>query len=177
MTRKTLLPERTKYKYVSHKTTVDCSDVCKNVTTYTYKKYTRTYNSGTTTYSCPAGYTKEGSGASTKCYKYVTTNSGNLSCSAYGRDYKLSGSNCVKTVNVYKDVTKYDTVTVTVPETVTEKVAKTRKVPIYKKITYYRYRVRKQLTEAGVTYKWSTSKNDKNLLAAGYELTGNKRGV
>ena len=167
----------TKYEYVSHKTTVDCSDVCKNVTVYTYKKYTRTYNSGSTTYSCPSGYTKEGSGSSTKCYKYVTTGSGNLSCSSYGSDYKLSGSNCIKTVNVYKDVPKYDTVTITVPETVTERVKKTRKVPIYEKLTYYRYRVREQLTEAGITYKWSTSKNDKKLLAAGYELTGNKREV
>ena len=166
----------TKYTYVSHKTTVDCTDVCKNVTTYIYEKYTRTYNAGTTTYSCVNGY-KEGSGSSTKCYRYVTTNTGNLSCSSYGSDYKLSGTNCVKTENVYKDEVKYKTETVKVPYTVNEQVKKTRKVPIYEKLTYYRYRVRKQLTEAGITYKWSTSKNDKKLLAAGYELTGNKREI
>ena len=30
-----------KYEYVSHKTTVDCTNVCQNVTTYTYKKSKR----------------------------------------------------------------------------------------------------------------------------------------
>lgn len=166
----------TKYEYVSHKTTVDCSDVCKNVTTYNYKKYTRSYSSGSTTYSCPSGYTKTGSGANTECYKYVTTSS-KLSCSRYGSGYKLKGSTCVKTVVETEIVPVYKDETITVPVTVTEKVKKTRKVPVYEKLTYYRYRVREQLTEAGTTYKWSTSKNDKKLLAAGYELTGNKREV
>ena len=144
---------------------------------YTYKKYTRTYNSGTTTYSCPTGYTKEGSGANTKCYKYVTSGSGTLSCSTYGSDYKLSGSNCIKTVTVYKDVPVYKDVTTTVPVEVTTKVEKTRKIPIYEAITYYRYRTRKQLTVAGTYYKWSRSKNDQNLISLGYELTGKKREV
>ena len=166
-----------KYEYVSHKTTVDCTNVCQNVTTYTYKKYTRTYNSGSTTYSCPTGYTKEGSGANTKCYKYVTSGSGTLSCSTYGSDYKLSGSNCIKTVTVYKDVPVYKDVTTTVPVEVTTKVEKTRKIPIYEAITYYRYRTRKQLTVAGTYYKWSRSKNDQNLISLGYELTGKKREV
>ena len=168
--------DTTRYEYQSHKTTVDCTNVCKNVTTYVYKKYTRTYNSGSTTYSCPTGYIKEGSGASTKCYKNVTTTS-KLSCASYGSGYTLSGTNCIKTTNVTTKVPVYKDETITVPETVTERVAKTRKVPIYENITYYRYRVREQLTEAGVKYKWSTSKADKSLLALGYELTGNKREV
>lgn len=60
-----------KYEYVSDKTTVDCSNVCKNVTTYTYKKYTRSYVSGGTNYTCPSGYTLSG----TKCSKTYTVNS------------------------------------------------------------------------------------------------------
>ena len=55
----------TKYVYVSYKTTVDCSNICKNVTTYTYQKYTRTYVAGGTNYSCPSGYTLSG----TNCTK------------------------------------------------------------------------------------------------------------
>jgi len=60
-----------KYEYVSDKTTIDCSNVCKNVTTYTYKKYTRSYQSGSASYTCPSGYTLNG----TKCSKTFTVNS------------------------------------------------------------------------------------------------------
>ena len=41
-------------------------------------------------------------------------------------------------------------------------------------VTYYRYRTRKYLS--GTTdYKWSSTNNDKNLLDAGYKLTGTTR--
>ena len=166
------------YRYVSHKVVPDCDDVCQYVTYYTYKVYKRTYKAGTTTYSCPTNYpNKEGSGANTKCYKYVTTGSGTLSCSTYGSDYKLSGSNCIKTETIYETVPVYSEVTTTVPVEVTTKVEKTRKIPIYEAITYYRYRTRKQLTVAGIDYKWSTSQNDQNLISLGYQLTGRKKEV
>ncbi len=138
-----------KYEYVSHKTTVDCSNVCQNVTTYTYKKYTRSYSSGSTSYSCAAypGYT-------------------------------LEGSNCVKRTGgsvTYEPI--YETVTTKVPYKVVVEVQKTRQVPVKGYVTYYRYRTRKQLTVAGTYYKWSTSKNDQTLLSQGYYLTGNKKEV
>lgn len=138
-----------KYEYVSHKTTVDCSDVCQNVTTYTYKKYTRSYSGGGTSYSCDAypGYT-------------------------------LEGSNCVKRTSgsvTYEPI--YETVTTKVPYKVVVEVQKTRQVPVKGYVTYYRYRTRKQLTVAGTYYKWSTSKNDQTLLSQGYYLTGNKKEV
>ena len=135
-----------RYDYVSHKTTVDCSNVCQNVTVYTYKKYTRSYNSGSTTYSCPSGYS-------------------------------LEGTNCVKRETKYTYEPIYETVTTTVPVEVKKEVEKTRQVPIKENVKYYRYRTREQLTVAGTYYKWSTSKNDKNLLEQGYYLTGNKREV
>ena len=165
------------YQYVSHKTVPVCDDVCKNVTYYTYKVYKRTYTEGTTTYSCPTGYTKEGSGASTKCYKYVTTGTGTYSCSTYGSDYKLDGANCIKTETIYKEVPIYKEVTTTIPVEVVEKVERTKNIPIYEEVKYYRYRTREQLTVAGYDIKWSTSKNDQYLLSLGYYLTGKKEEV
>ena len=137
-----------RYDYVSHKTTVDCSNICQNVTTYTYKKYTRSYNSGSTTYSCAAypGYT-------------------------------LEGTSCVKRETTYTYEPIYETVTTKVPVEVKKEVEKTRQVPIKENVKYFRYRTREQLTVAGTYYKWSTSKNDQSLLSQGYYLTGNKREV
>ena len=166
-----------KYEAKGSDVVMNCNDICKYEVVYKYAKYTRTYNAGKTTYSCPAGYTLEGSGSSTKCYKYVTSNTGQLSCSSYGSDYKLSGSSCIKTETEYKYTPVYETVTTKVPYTVTKEVEKTRQEPIYENITYYRYRTRTQLTVAGTTYKWSTSQNDQSLLNAGYKLTGNKKEV
>ena len=163
----------TKYVYQSQKTVPECDDICKNVTYYTYKKYTRSYTEASTTYSCPTGYTKSGSGANTKCTKTVP--SGGLSCSSYGSRYKLVGSYCVWEEELFKDVPVYQ------DKVVVDKVVKTKKVPvygyvdgdpIYETVTYYRYRTRKQLTVAGVDYKWSSSANDKSLLDAGYEVIG-----
>ena len=166
-----------KYEAKGSDVVMDCNDVCKYEVVYKYAKYTRTYNAGKTTYSCPTGYTAEGSGANTKCYKYVTSDTGKLSCSAYGSDYKLDGSNCVKTETEYKYIPIYETITTKVPYTVTKEVEKTRQEPVYENITYYRFRTRKQLTVAGTTYKWSKSQNDQSLLDAGYRLTGNKKEV
>ncbi len=143
-------PNKTTWnEYISHKTTVDCSDVCKNVTIYTYKKHKRTYTPASTSYSC----------------------------SAYGSDYKLEGTNCIKTEVQYKEVPIYETITKQVPETVTVEVEKTKQEPVYGYVKYYRYRTRKQLTVASTYYKWSESKNDQKLLDLGYKLTGKKKEV
>ncbi len=123
----------------------------------------------TKTATCPSGYTK----SNNECVKYPTK-TGTASCP---NGFNKVGNECVKngtdtlTKNAtcpsdqrlnngkcYKDVNK----TITVEDT--------------KKVTYYRYRLRDY--EGGVTdYKWSPSDNDKNLLDAGYKLTGKTREV
>lgn len=54
-----------KYEYISDSTTIDCDDVCKNVTIYKYTKYTRSAIGGK--YECSTGWTLSG----TKCTKVV----------------------------------------------------------------------------------------------------------
>ncbi len=54
---------------------------------------------GTTTYTCPTGAKKEGSGSSTKCYKNVTT----YSCPS---GYKEEGSG--SSLKCYKNVRRYE---------------------------------------------------------------------
>ena len=120
---------------------------------------------------CPYGYIKSGN----SCIKNtIDTTTGTVYCPD---EYTKSGNSCVKNevstkntevscpvgynktsdnTKCYKDVEK------------TEKVTETRDV------TYYRYRIREYI--GGTTdYKWSTSKNDKKLLDAGYKLTGKTR--
>ena len=43
-----------------------------------------------------------------------------------------------------------------------------------KQVTYYRYSSRQYVKES-ISYKWSTSKEDKKLTDAGYKLTGKTR--
>ena len=102
----------------------------------------------TGTASCPTGTVKSGN----TCYKYITYYDYEdvvLSCPT---GYKVTSDND----KCYKNV-----------ETV-EKVTETRDV------TYYRYRVR-EYKGGTADYKWSKSKEDKELLNAGYKLTGKTR--
>jgi len=55
-----------------------------------------------------------------------------------------------------------------------KEVTTTEKVTEDKEVTYYRYRIR-EYVGGTVDYKWSSSKNDKELLNAGYKLTGKTR--
>ena len=100
-----------------------------------------------TTYSCPSGYTLNG----TKCSKKTTdtktaTKNEKLTYSCSNKDYTLNGDKCTKTVDVY---TKY---------------------------TYYRYQEKKFISGTR-DIKWSTSKTDSTLLKQGYVLTGNKKEI
>ena len=80
-------------KTVNFKDVVVCSTCYKNVTTETC-----TTTPGATTYSCPSGYTKEGSGSSLKCYKNVTS----YSCpSGYTKEGSGSSLKCYKNVTSY----------------------------------------------------------------------------
>lgn len=144
------------YSLVSTNKVLNCNNSCVYDTVRVYKKQTRTYIPGETTYSCPSGYVLEG----TSCSKYET-----------------------KVENIYEEVPKYETVTESVPVVKTVAVTKTRQVPvygykngdpIYEDVTYYRFRTRTQLTKASTDYKYSESDNDQSLLKLGYKLTGKK---
>ena len=105
-----------------------------------------TIDTTTGTVYCPDEYTKSGN----SCVKNeVSTKNTEVSCPV-GYNKTSDNTKC------YKDVEK------------TEKVTETRNV------TYYRYRIREYIGGT-IDYKWSTSKNDKKLLDAGYKLTGKTR--
>ena len=84
-------------KTVNFKDVVVCSTCYKNVTTETC-----TTTPGATTYSCPSGYTKEGSGSSLKCYKYVIS----YSCPT-GTDYKEGSGTSLKCYDVKEGTIEY----------------------------------------------------------------------
>ena len=54
--------------------------------------------------------------------------------------------------------------------------AKLRKVNKHDYVTYYRYRTRSYISGTTKT-AWSSTQNDKDLLNAGYVLTGNKKEI
>jgi len=91
--------------------------------------------------------------------------------------YVKNDNSCVKTTNTYQNYGKVCPTgyTLTKDESkcskeVTSTVTKTDT----KEVTYYRYRLREYINGT-TTYKWSSSKTDKNLLNAGYKLTGRTR--
>lgn len=100
--------------------------------------------------------------------------------------YKVEYIYETKTVPVYKTrtVDVYTTKTVpvytlkTVPVYTEKKVPvySTREIPIYTNVTYYRSKTC-TYTSGGTYYKWSTSKNDTNLIKQGYKLTGNVKQI
>ena len=119
--------------------------------------------------TCPANYQQSG----TNCIKYQASTD-KATCPD---KYTPSGDKCVKTS------TQTTTRSATCPTSRIQKdnkcykkVTTTITIEDTRKVTYYRYRLRDY--EGGVTdYKWSPSNNDKNLLDAGYKLTGRTREV
>ena len=90
---------------------------------------------------------------------------------------KKVGSGCEQDIDVYENYNKVcpNTYTLTKDGNKCEKeVITTINKTDTKEVTYYRYRLREYL-DGTTTYKWSSSKNDKNLLKAGYKLTGRTR--
>lgn len=147
---------KAKYAYVSTAYKSTCNG-CSSEFIYTYKKWTSSYVSGKTSVTCPTGYTLNS--AKTLCTKTSTT---------------------YTTVPVYKTVTQQVATVVKVPVTksTTSPVYGTvQGDPIYSTVTYYRYRTRTLVKQAGVDYKWSSSDNDTSLTNQGYVLTGNKKEV
>ena len=113
---------------------------------------------------CPNGYTKSGD----SCVASAKTTTRVAGCP---NGYTKSGDSCVANA-------KTTTKAATCPSGQTQKdnkcykyVTSTVTVSDTKNVTYYRYRLREY--NGGTTdYKWSPSNNDKNLLDAGYKLTG-----
>lgn len=161
------------YEYVSSEDVLSCESSCKKTTIHTYKVYKINYTTNTlktnNTLTCESGYTASNG----KC---VSTISATTTCPS---GYSKSGNSCTKSVVSYdyKDLINYCPTGSTEKsngtgcyKTVTEKVTETNT----KNVTYYRYRTR-TYTGGTTTYKWSFSKNDQNLLKAGYTLTGKTR--
>ena len=131
-----------------------------------------------TTYSCPSGYTLNG----TKCKKTTTATKNatankktTYSCPS---GYTLNGTKCSKKTTDTKTATKNEKVTYSCSNkdyTLNgDKCTKT--VDVYTKYTYYRYQEKKFISGTR-DIKWSTSKTDSTLLKQGYVLTGNKKEI
>lgn len=152
-------------KAVCSKDYIEEGDVCKKYEVHTDTEeqkltcnpkagYALTQNGTTCIYkkevtkklTCPSGYAEKDNA----CVKTTTEFENYTNSCPAGYTKTEDGSKCEKEVTT--TVTKTDV----------------------KEITYYRYRLREYLN--GTTlYKWSSSKNDKNLLNAGYKLTGKTR--
>ena len=127
----------------------------------------------TKTASCPSGYNKSGN----TCVK--TENLTVVGIAICPTGFDKSGNGCVKTNTIYEyeELNKSCPINYTITsdktkcyQEIDKVVSKTEK----REVTYYRYRIR-EYVGGTVDYKWSTSKNDKKLLDAGYKLTGRTR--
>lgn len=157
-----------------------CTTVIKNIkyqcgTKTEYEtKYTTKTQTTTTTVSCPEGYTK----SENSCVKttYVDETKNAMCPEGYT---KTNDSKCSKAVTnySYKDIVKSCPAGYEKTKDNTKcfkNVDSIVKVEGTRKVTYYRYRVR-EFIGGNTDYKWSTSKEDKELLNAGYVLTGKTR--
>lgn len=159
------------YKDV-RKTTLDCTNSCKQVITYERVKV------GETTETRPVQKTIQVPVYTTRTYtvyesKQVTTTE-TRQVPVYETKQVQTGTRTEtiyenKTVDVYEE-RKVQTGTKEVP------VYGTKVVPVYTNVTYYRSRIREYIN--GTTdIKWSRSQNDLSLIKQGYTLTGESRVV
>ena len=167
------------YKVINVDYQYSCNTTCSAQTIYTVEVYKKVYKTTTTTdtttasASCPSGSTK----VDNKCVVYGTdTTTKAATCPSR---FSQSGNSCAKPINknVYTDLIKSCPAKYAETSDGTQcykEVSATETVTETRKVTYYRYRLREYI--GGTTdYKWSTSKNDKKLLNAGYKLTGRTR--
>lgn len=164
--------KETRYKTVTENDTgtATCSEGYTPLETTCSKTTTSTT---TKTAECPSGYSQSGS----TCAK--TTTSTTTKTAECPTGYSQSGTRCAKTTTStnYKNLIKSCPTGYSITSDGTKcykNVQSTVKVTETRDVTYYRYRVREYIG-GSVDYKWSTSKNDKELLNAGYVLTGRTR--
>lgn len=170
----------------------DCNNQCAFRWIYTYKVYkavpvyktkTETIDAtSSTSYSCPSGYTKNG----TKCTRTITNTSvdtkdatKNYSCPS---GYTLDGTTCKKTINTTQTINASQKVSYSCDKgdlvgkscvTYEDKYETFNK---YSTVTYYSYQTREYIS-GDRKLVWSTSQNDKNLISQGYKLTGKVREI
>ena len=150
--------------------TANCPSGYSNVNG-TCTKSTTSTKTGTAT--CPSGYED----VDDTCKK--TTTNEKIATANCKSGYTKDGNRCLKvdTSNVYKSLIK------TCPSGYSKtsngskcykKVLKTQTVTQVREVTYYRYRIREYIGGT-IDYKWSSSKEDRELLNSGYTLTGRTR--
>lgn len=170
----------------------DCNNKCAFKWVYTYKVYTAepVYTNKTvtanyvtsTTYSCPSGYTKNG----TKCNKTTTSSSidsknatANYSCPS---GYTLNGTKCnkqvssVQTINASVKTTYSCNIGDLVGRSCVTYEDKFETFNKYSVITYYSYQEREYIS-GDRKVVWSKSQNDQTLINDGYILTGRSREI
>ena len=155
-----------------------CAPVIQNIpydcsTTSYVTKYKTETETDTKTATCPSGYTKSGD----LCKKNDTiTDTKTATCPS---GYTQSGNECKKTItnNVYEELVKTCPSGYNLTDNnskCSKETSKTETITETREVKYYRYRIREYI--GGTTdYKWSSSKNDTNLINAGYKLTGKTR--
>lgn len=175
-----------------------CNNTCAFGWYYTYTIYKKEYKQSTDiitkTATCDTtnGFRPSGN----MCVKYKTTTKTATCDTASG--FVASGNTCVKYKTTTRTATcdiasgftpsennciKYNTMTKSAVCGTGEEMdngkcynvhTSTVTVIGYRDVTYYRYRLR-SYTGGTTDYKWSSSNNDRNLLNAGYRLTGKTR--
>ena len=159
---------------VSSSINTDCTTNC-TTNTWTYLVYNR---SKKTTYSCPSGYTLNGTKCSKKTTSSINATANKKTTYSCPNGYTLNGTKCSKKTTDTKTATKNEKVTYSCSNkdyTLNgDKCTKT--VDVYTKYTYYRYQEKKFISGTR-DIKWSTSKTDSTLLKQGYVLTGNKKEI
>ena len=168
----------------------DCNNSCAMRWVYTYKVYTTTpvYGSKTVTaslvssYSCPSGYTRNGS----TCSRNVTNSSTDTknASSSYScpNGYTLNGNKCSKQVTNTQTIKASSKTTYSctkgdlVGRSCVTYEDKYETFNIYATKTYYSYQTREYISgERKVV--WSRSQSDQTLIKDGYSLTGNYREI
>ena len=171
-----------------------CAGVWQTVTDTKKQKANVSYNTSYETLAtyCKAGYTKENGKCISTSTTYETKN-------AYCSIGTISNGRCLTTNKIYDYKSTYCSIgTISNGRCITSSIKTITKnvmcptgqylrdnkcyqdietvVPVKetRNVTYYRYRIR-QYIGSTVDYKWSKSKEDKDLLNAGYRLTGRTR--
>ena len=165
-----------------------CPDGYSLINTYTCVKVAQDTEvisaTASTTYTCPSGYTRNGSTCYTSSNSIYTTEAiAKTTYTCPDSSYTLSGNKCIKTQNTTERAFPLRDSTYTCPDGYTQDGSRCIKIytryreeAIYREVTYYRSRTRSYIS-GSVDYKWSRSQNDITLIKQGYKLTGKSREV
>lgn len=168
----------------------DCNNSCAMRWVYTYNVYTSVPVYGTRTvnaslvsnYSCPSGYTRNGSTCSRNVTNTSTDTKNATSSYSCPSGYTQNGDKCSKQVTSTQTIKASSKTTYScskgdlVGRSCVTYEDKYETFNIYSTVTYYSYRERDYISgERKVV--WSRSQRDQNLIKNGYSLTGNSREI